>query len=273
MNGKVVLITGASSGIGLALAAEFARQGSHLVLGARSADALAQVAAHLARKHPGIRVLHRVCDVTQPAQCQALVQAAQTELGRLDVLVCNAGISMTGPVAQVSLDVLHRVMDTNFWGTVHCVQAALPLLQASRGSVVGISSIAGYLGLPERSGYSASKFAMHGFLQSLRIEHLHEGLHVLLACPGFTASNIRERALTAWGAAQGTSPQDEGKMMTAEEAARHIYYATRRRRRTLVLTRQGKLTVLVQKLLPAFVEAQARKTFDRIKANARQAAR
>jgi short-subunit dehydrogenase len=137
---------------------------------------------------------------------------------------------------------------------VYATKYALPEIIKSQGSIIGISSIAGYRGLPGRTGYSASKFAMQGFLESLRTELLKKNVHVLVACPGFTTSNIRNSALSADGSTQGESPRDEAKMMTAEEVAAHIYKATVYRKRDLVLTTQGKLTVLMNKFFPSFMD-------------------
>ncbi|MCC7318095.1 MAG: SDR family NAD(P)-dependent oxidoreductase, partial [Bacteroidales bacterium] len=150
--------------------------------------------------------------------------------------------------------VLKSIMDINFWGTVYCTKYALPYLLKSKGSVVGISSIAGYKGLPARTGYSASKFAMQGFLESLRIENLKKDLHVLIACPGFTASNIRNTALAADGSQQGESPRDEGKMMQPKEVAFALLRAIEGRKRTLTLTTQGKLLVFLNKFMPGQVD-------------------
>src|SRR5690606_1626183 len=146
------------------------------------------------------------------------------------------------------------LMDINFWGTVYCTKYALPHLLKNKGSVIGVSSIAGYQGLPGRTGYSASKFDMQGSLGSLRTETLHQGWHVLVACPGFTASNIRNTALAADGRQQGESPREESKMMTSEEVAAQILDATRRRKREVVMTGQGKLTVFLSKWLPGLTD-------------------
>lgn len=160
---------------------------------------------------------------------------------------------------DTELDVIRQLMDVNFWGTVYCTKYALPHLLESKGSLVGISSIAGYKGLPGRTGYSSSKFAMHGFLETLRIENMKKGLHVLIACPGFTASNIRNTALNEKGEVQGESPRDEGKMMSAEEVARHIARAIAKRKDRLTLTFQGKLTVFLNKFFPKFMDKQVYK--------------
>ena len=147
-------------------------------------------------------------------------------------------------------------MNVNFYGTVYCTKYALPHILKSKGSVIGVSSIAGYVGLPARTGYSASKFAMQGFLEALRTENLKTGLHVMIACPGFTASNIRNTALSSDGSVQGETPRDEQKMMTSEEVANYIVKGVEQKKRTLVLTSQGKLVVFLSKFLPKFVEKQ-----------------
>ena len=178
--------------------------------------------------------------------------------GRIDILINNAGISMRALFKDVELNVLKRLMDVNFWGAVYCTKYALPYLQASKGSVVGISSIAGFIGLPGRTGYSASKFALHGFLETLRIENLKTGLHVLIAAPGFTATNVRKVALTAHGGQQGETPRAEDKMMSAETVAIHLAKAIKKRKRTLILTFvEGKLTVFLRKWLPSLVDRLA----------------
>jgi len=145
-------------------------------------------------------------------------------------------------------------MNVNFWGAVYCTKYALPHLLKQKGSVVSVSSIAGIKGLPGRTGYSASKFAINGFMQSLRIENLKKDLHVMLAFPGFTASNIRMTALAADGSMQGESPRDENSMMTAEEVALHLYNAIGRRKNRIILTKQGKLTNLINKFFPDMLD-------------------
>ncbi len=264
LRNKTIIITGASSGIGLACANAFARQGAHLVLAARRYAELCALAQSLAQTH-GVRTLAVPCDVAKEADCQHLMQQAVTTFGGIDVLVNNAGISMRALFANLDLAVLHRLMDVNFWGTVYCTKYALPELLRSKGSVVAVSSIAGYRGLPGRTGYSASKFAVHGFMESLRVENLKTGLHVMLACPGFTASGIRATALDGAGEAHGETSMDEGKMMTAEEVANRIVRGIIGRKRTLVMTRQGKLAVLMNKLLPAWVDKKVYQLFAREK--------
>ncbi len=252
MEGKVVIITGASSGIGKALAYHFALKGSNVVLGARNGDKLKEIVDDIKAK--GGEASYSVTDVSKENDCKSLVATAVSEYGGVDVLINNAGISMRALFEDVKLDVLKHLMDVNFWGAVYCTKYALPYLLKSKGSVVGVSSIAGLKGLPARTGYSASKFAMNGFMETLRIENLKKGLHVLMAFPGFTASNIRNTALAADGSMQGESPRDESKMMTAEEVAHHIYKAVKKRKNRIILTTQGKLTVFLNKFFPDWMD-------------------
>ncbi|WP_080055575.1 SDR family oxidoreductase [Spirosoma aerolatum] len=248
MKNKVVLITGASSGIGRALSFAFGQEGAHIVICGRKADALQAVTSEL--KQADIDVLSITADVSVEADVKRLIEQTIAQYGRLDVLINNAGISMRSMLIDTDPSVIQKVMDINFMGTVYATRYALPYLIESKGSIVGISSIAGYRGLPVRSGYSASKFAMNGFLEAVRTELLHTGVHVLTACPGFTASNIRYSALDAQGNAKGETMRDESNMMSAEECADHILKAVKSRKRELILTTQGKLTVFINKWLP-----------------------
>ncbi len=250
---KVVIITGASSGIGKALAIEFASRGAHLVLAARQYVALCELTESLINKY-GIQAVAVQCDVSVEDDCSHLVKQTILTFNQIDILVNNAGITMRALFKDVDLKVLKSVMDVNFWGTVYCTKYALPHIQKTKGSIVGVSSIAGYKGLPGRSGYSASKFAINGFLDSLREENLKTGVHVMTACPGFTASNIRNTALAKDGSQQGESTLDEGKMMTAEAVAKIITDGVENRSRTLIMTGEGKLIVLLNKFFPALMD-------------------
>jgi short-subunit dehydrogenase len=252
MKDKVVIITGASSGIGKALAFEMAARGAKVVLAARSCDKLQEIESEL--KALGARVISIPTDVSREEDCRKLVTDTVQYFGRIDVLINNAGISMRALFEQSGLDVLRRLMEVNFWGTVYCTKFALPYLLKSKGSVVGVSSIAGNKGLPGRTGYSASKFAIQGFLETLRIENMKKGLHVLIACPGFTSSNIRNTALAADGTTQGESPRDENSMMKAEDVAIKIANAIGSRKQILVLTLQGKLIVFLNKIFPFILD-------------------
>lgn len=252
MKDKVVIITGGSSGIGKALAFEFGLKGSKIMITGRNADELNKSVKELRAKD--IQAVGFPADVSREEDNHRMAEAAVIEFGRIDILINNAGISMRALFEDVDLDVVRKVMDINFYGAIYATRYCLPEIKKNKGSIIGISSIAGFRGLPGRTGYSASKFALNGFLESLRTELLKTGVHVLTACPGFTASNIRKRSLTKDGHIQGESPRDEDKMMTAEECARHIYNATVSRKRTLVLTRQGKLAVFLNKWLPGLAD-------------------
>ncbi|MFD3003082.1 SDR family oxidoreductase [Pontibacter toksunensis] len=252
MKNKVVLITGGTSGIGKACAFAFGGAGANVVFSGRNLQNLQETSRELTAA--GIDNLPVQADVSVEEQCQQMVQKAVSRYGRLDVLINNAGISMRALFEDLELNVIRKVMDINFWGTVYSTKFALPYIKAEKGSIIGISSIAGYRGLPARTGYSASKFAMHGFLETLRTELLYSGVHVLLACPGFTASNIRNTALAANGQQQGETPREEEKMMSAEEVAERILQATLKRKRDLVMTTQGKLAVWVNKLFPSLAD-------------------
>lgn len=198
MPNKVVVITGASSGIGKALAEKYAAEGWNLVLAARREELLSEIQGKL----KNVEVLTVKTDVTVEDDCKNLMERAIEKFGKIDVLINNAGISMRALFNDVDLDVLHELMDVNFWGTVYCTKYALPHLLKTKGSVVGIISVGGHIGLPGRTGYSASKFAVRGFLQTIRVENLKTGLHVLIVAPGFTSSEIRKSALNAQGGKQ-----------------------------------------------------------------------
>lgn len=252
MQDKVVVITGGSSGIGKALAHQFGKHGSKILITGRREQPLLEAANSL-RSH-GINVTTMVADVSKESDNQQMAQLATEQYGGIDILINNAGISMRALFEEVDLGVIRQVMDINFYGSVFATKYCLPSIIQRQGSVVGISSIAGYRGLPGRVGYSASKFALQGFLESLRTEMLPKQVHVLTACPGFTTSNIRETSLTKHGHQQGKSPRNEQNMMSAETCAELIYKAVKKRKKHLVLTTQGKLTVWMNKWFPGFMD-------------------
>lgn len=252
MRDKVVIITGGSSGIGKAMAEVFGKNGSKVLITGRNKTELDKTVNEL--KEKGILISGFVSDVSVEEDNRKMAKEALDRFGRIDILINNAGISMRALFEEVDMGVVKKVMDINFYGVLYATQACLAEIIKNKGSVVGISSIAGYRGLPGRTGYSASKFALNGFLEVLRTEMLYRGVHVLTACPGFTASNIRKRALTKDGSTQGESPREEEKMMTAEECAQHIYTATVNRKNSLILTSQGKMAVWLNKLFPRLAD-------------------
>ncbi|PJJ75703.1 short-subunit dehydrogenase [Thermoflavifilum aggregans] len=249
---QVVAITGGSSGIGRALALHYYALGARVAVCARHAQTLQELQGVVGDTS---RLLTVRADVANEEDCRRFVEEIIARYGRLDILICNAGLSMRALFADLQdLRPIQQLMQVNFWGAVYCIHYALPYLLQSKGVIAGMSSIAGYRGLPGRTGYSASKFALQGFLESLRTELLHTGVHVMWICPGFTASNIRQTALNAKGEQQGETPLDESKLMPAEKVAALAERAITRRKRTLVLTTQGKLTVWVNRLFPTLAD-------------------
>lgn len=252
MKNKVVIVTGASSGIGKSLAYETAKKGAKVVLASRNTDEI----KYLSEKwnNEGLETIYIKTDVTQEEECKNLIEKTVERFHTIDVLINNAGISMRAIFEELDLKVIEKVMAVNFWGCVYCTKYALPYLLKSKGSVVGISSIAGYKGLPGRTGYSASKFAMHGFLEVLRIENMKKGLHVMIACPGFTSSNIRKTALAKDGSQQGETPRNEEKMMQPDIVAKRIVSGIIKRKKSIIMTTEGILTVWLNKFFPYFTD-------------------
>ena len=263
MANHVVIITGGSSGIGKALAFEFGKNGYTVVITGRNPQNLTQTEKELLDKR--IKAKGIVCDSASEEETREMIQEVVNTFGGIDILINNAGISMRSMFEDVQIEVLKQVMDINFWGTIYATQAALPYIKNRKGGIIGISSIAGYRGLPVRSGYSASKFAMNGFLEALRTELIGTGVHVLTACPGFTASNIRNASLNSAGKITGETMREEDKMMSAEEVAAEIYKAYLNKKKTLVLTFQGKLTVFLNKWLNGFLYQLVYNTLKKVK--------
>jgi short-subunit dehydrogenase len=249
---KVVIITGATSGIGEACALVFGRNGAKVVITGRNQEKLDQTLGQL--KSQNIDALAILADAATEVDIQRMAEKTISHFGKIDILINNAGISMRALFLDLDLDVFKQVMDTNFYGTVYATKYCLPEILKTKGSIIGISSINGYRGTPARTAYSASKYAMNGFLEALRTEVMNQGVHILVASPGFTASNIRNGALTAHGESQGKSPRDESKMMSPEEVAKSILKSTLDRKRDLVLTTQGKMAVFLNKWLPSMMD-------------------
>jgi short-subunit dehydrogenase len=256
---KVVAVTGGSDGIGKALVEALLAGGAKVATCGRNHDKLYA----LQLQHPG-KPLHTIAtDVSNETDCKQFIHSTIDAFGGIDILINNAGISMRALVKNLDTAVIRKVMDINFFGTVYCTKYALDSVIARKGTIVGVSSIAGYRGLPGRSGYSASKFALQGWLEALRTELLHTGVNVMWVCPGFTTSNIRNAALNESGNTQGESPMNEDQLMSAEECAGHILTAIEKRKRTIVLTFNGKRTVFMNKLFPKLVDKLVYKFFFR----------
>ena len=256
---KAIIITGASDGIGAEMARQLARShgaGVALVLAARNAAALELVAADC--RAAGAQALAVPTDVSVQAQCLALVAAAVGRYGRIDALVNNAGRSAHALLEEVAdLGWYEELMRINLWGSVWCTHAALPYLKQSRGSIVAVSSLAGLVGVPGRTAYSATKFAMGGFFEALRVELKAAGVSVTLAYPGVVATQIRHRGFNAAGGALGSSSLKEDKAMPVEECAALIVDGMEQRRREVVMSAKGKLGRWLKLIAPGLVEKMA----------------
>lgn len=254
---KVVVVTGGTDGIGKSLVEQLLASGAKVATCGRQHDKLYQLQAEF----PSYPLHTMVADVSIENDCRRFIESTIQVFGDIDILINNAGVSMRALLKDVDTEVLKTLMDVNFFGAVYCTKFALNSILKQKGSIVGISSIAGYRGLPGRSGYSASKFALQGWLEAIRTELLEDDVHVMWVSPGFIRSNIRKAALTDEGANQGTTPLDEKKLMSPDECAHHILNAVRKRKRSLVLTFTGKKTVLVNKFFPAWADKLVRKFF------------
>lgn len=254
---KVVVITGGTDGIGKALVDLFLEQGAKVATCGRNHDKL----YHIQTLHPN-RPLHVVsADVSKELDCKKFIESIIETFGRIDILINNAGLSMRAMFKELELETIRQLMEVNFWGAVYCTKFALEEIIKNKGTIAGISSVAGFRGLPGRTGYSASKFALNGFLESLRTELVADEVNVMWICPGFTSTNIRNTALDKNAKPQGESPMDESKMMTPEECAQHIMHAIKHRDRTLVLTSIGKRTLFMSKFFPALADKLIRKFY------------
>ena len=254
---KIVVVTGGTDGIGKALVDELLARGAKVATCGRNHDKLYR----LQSEHPSADMYTMVADVSNENDCRRFIEMTIKTFGGIDILINNAGISMRSLLKDASTEVIRKVMEINFFGSVYCTRYAIESLIKRKGTIVGVSSIAGYRGLPGRSGYSASKFALQGWLEAIKTELMNDGVHVMWVCPGFTTSNIRNAALTRDGEAQGESPMDESKMMSADECARHILQAIRKKKRTLVMTFTGKRTVFLNKFFPGLADKMVRKFF------------
>ena len=251
--GRTVLITGASSGIGRALALELAHRGAQLSLNARDADRLGETASACAAA--GAAVLAVPGDVSRPEDCRAIVARTVDRFRGLDALVNNAGMTMWARIdALTDLAPLERLLAVNYLGAAYATAAALPYLKNSRGLIVAVASIAGLTGVPERAGYAASKHAMVGFFESLRIELQGSGVDVTIVAPDFVKSELHKGALGADGRPLGATPMDEPHIMTSEQCAHLIVRAMSRRQRLLITSGRGRLGRWARLVAPALVD-------------------
>lgn len=259
---RVVVITGASLGIGAELARQLAPERPRLVLAARDAGRLEEVAADC--RATGAEVLVVPADVSVPEDCRSLVDRTVAAFGGIDALVLNAGIGMWSPVAEVEdLSIYERIMRVNYLGSAWTASYALPHLLRSRGRIVVVSSLTGKTGVPTRSGYAASKHALHGFFDSLRIELRGTGVTVTMVCPGFVATGIRSRNLDARGVPAGRSHIREDAAMPVERCVRILLGAMRRREREVIYTARARIGQWVRLFAPGLVDALAARVISR----------
>lgn len=253
---NVVVITGASAGIGLEVARRLAKDGAHLVLGARSADLLDQAAKEF--RASGARVITVPTDVSDRDQCEALINAAVREFGRIDTLINNAGISMHARFDELhDIEAVERITAINYFGAVYCTWFALPHLKKSHGRLVAVSSLTGKNGVPTRTLYSGTKHAMAGFFDSLRIELKNDGVSVTVIYPGFVATDIAERALGPNGKPLGTRPVVKNQIMSVEECAAITIDAAAKRKREVIMTSRARIGMILKAVWPSFIDGLA----------------
>ncbi|WP_224360515.1 SDR family oxidoreductase [Hyalangium versicolor] len=259
MQGKTIVITGASAGIGKELAVVYASRRANVVLAARSEEALAQVKQQC--EQAGGRALAVATDVADPEACRRMVERAVETFGGIDTLVNNAGITMWARLDEVTdLSLFERIMRVNYLGSVYCTYHALPHLKARKGLLVAISSLTGKTGVPTRSAYAASKHAMQGFFDSVRVELRDTGVDVLVVSPGFVATEIRDRAVGPDGKPIQKSRRDESKgTMDLQTCVELIVRAMDRRDRDLVMTTKAKVAQVLKLIAPGFVDIIAQK--------------
>jgi NAD(P)-dependent dehydrogenase (short-subunit alcohol dehydrogenase family) len=253
---QTILITGGTDGIGRALVFRYLQNGWNVVTCGRNPQKILE----LEQDAPKGNLCVLNADVSVEKDCERLVNHAIKMFGRLDVLINNAGISMRGMLEEGKemIGVVKKVMDINFNGALYCTTYALPHIIESKGVIVGVSSVAGYRGLPGRSGYSASKFALQGFLESIKVELVDKGVHVMWVSPGFIASNIRFNSLDAEGKSRGSSTMNESKLMTPERCAELIANGIAKRKRTVLMSFQAYQTVFLNKFFPSLTDKLVR---------------
>lgn len=252
---NVVVITGASSGIGAGLARQLSTHGAKLVLAARNADALQAVRSSCANP-ADIRVVR--CDVNEKAQCKLLIDESIRAFGRIDTLINNAGVGMHSNFEDLAdPDVLDDIMRVNYMGSAYCTYYALPYIRKTRGRIVAVSSLTGKAGVPSRTGYAASKHAMAGFFDSLRIELRGSGITVTVAYPGFVDTGIGERALGADGLPLGERAFMRAGVMSTDECCRLIIQTAAARKREIVMTMTARIGQWLKLIAPEFVDKMA----------------
>lgn len=259
---NVVIITGASSGIGRELALQLAEKGAKLALAARHLDALEPVVERCTER--GGTAIAVLTDVSDKNQCKQLIDKTVERYGRIDTLVNNAGLSMWARFEEITdLSLFEKLMQVNYFGSLYCTWYALPHLKKTRGRIVGVSSLTGKTGVPTRTGYAASKHAMAGFFDSLRVELRDTGISVSMIYPGFVATAVRERAFGSDGKALGSSHLDETHVMTVETCVKQMIPVIAKRKRELVMTTRGKIGLWLKLVAPDLVDKIALRSIEK----------
>jgi len=249
---SVIAVTGGASGIGAAVCRRFGRDGALVAILDLDREDIDRRVRELSRE--GITALGLTCDVSVPGDCESAIAHVIKVYGGIDILVNNAGITQRSPFITTDISVYKRVMDINFFGPLYCTKAAIQSLIERRGMIIVTSSHAGYSPLIGRTGYSASKHALHGLFESLRTEVKHLGVHVMMVCPGFTRTSLQTRALGSDGTVTKHPQSTFGKQDTPEHVAEAIYRGAKKRKNIIVLTPVGRLTYMLHRLAPALYE-------------------
>ncbi len=265
LENNVTIITGASTGIGEELAYQLAQKGAHLVLSSRRVDELERVADKVRKigKTSGSRATVIACDVAVADDCKHLIDATVSEFGGIDTIVLNAGMTMWAKFADIKdMAIVERIMQVNYMGAVYCTHYALPHLTRAKGRIVGVASLTGLVGVPTRTAYAASKHAMRGFFDSLRIELQGSGVSVTMIYPGFVATGIRENATGADGKPAKIDPVNKDDVMSVEECAGIMVRAIESRKREVVMTAKGKLGQWLKLIAPSLIDGMAKRAVE-----------
>ncbi len=257
MKNKVVVITGGSSGAGEALAYKFSKEGFDIVIGGTNIDRLKKVKSNI--NSIGTKCEFIVHDVSVEKDVKKMIDLSVKSFGRIDVLICNAGISYRSVFENANLDVFEKLFKINFFGSIYSVKYSIPYLLKSKGSIIAISSLNGFIATPTRSAYVSSKHAMQGFFDSLRLELIKKDIHVMVACPGYFESNFRKNTLKNDGNKEGNSSRDEKGMMSAEYISEKIFEGYKNKKRDLIFTFRGKLAHLIKNWFPKLSDKLAYK--------------
>ncbi|MCL1146913.1 SDR family oxidoreductase [Shewanella sp. 10N.261.52.F9] len=260
-NDKVIIITGASEGIGRALALKLAAHKCRLVISGRNMQRLQSLSSELTDL--GCEAIVHVADIANQTECTGLVEVCVEHYGRLDILINNAGMTMWSRFDELEdLSVLSQIMQVNYLGPAYLTHAAIPYLKQTQGQIVAVASLTGMTGVPTRSGYAASKHAVIGFFDSLRIELSDDNVAVTVICPDFVVTQTHKRALNAQGKPLGETPMQESKIMTAEECAQMMLPVIAKRQRLLVTSLRGRVGRWFKIIAPGLIDKIARRAID-----------